>query len=160
MSQEPDRPDWDEILLAAFERAGERQFAMVERFRLADGTRYRWSLADARITWSRDGAEFLSGRITMIGSVSASDGSFLWSWANPTLPQPALGEIDRVRRYGEANGFPLLMWESFHNHGEMVNAARQVSAAVLDAEGLWTDTKGDIQLHFLIHELTPLDRAE
>ncbi|TDO50501.1 hypothetical protein EV651_120189 [Kribbella sp. VKM Ac-2571] len=29
-----------------------------------------------------------------------------------------------------------------------------VSAAVPDAVGLWTDQAGDIQLHFLLHDLS------
>jgi hypothetical protein len=35
-----------------------------------------------------------------------------------------------------------------------VKEARVVSAAVLDADGLWTDQSGDVQLHFLLHDLS------
>lgn len=156
MSQEHDHSAWDEVVLAARDQSAERQFAMIERFKLADGTEYSRSLEDARISWSRGGVPFAAGRLTMLGSVSASEESWLWSWANSSLPAPVLGEIDRVRRYGEANGFHLLAWESFHYHVDLVSEVRMVAAAVLDAEGMWTDTSGDLQLHFLIHDLTLL----
>jgi hypothetical protein len=157
MSWEHNHSGWEAKALAAHERGAEKQFAMIERFKLADDTTYQWSMDDARITWSRDGVPFVSGRLTMLGSVSASEGNWLWSWANPSLPAAVLGDVDKVRRYGEANGFHLLAWEVFHSHLEFVSEVRAVAASVLDAEGLWTDTSGDLQLHFVIHDMTRLE---
>ncbi len=159
MSQEHDHSAWEAIVRAARERAGARQSSMVERFGLAGDVQFYWSMDDARITWSRSGEAFLSGRITMIGSVSLPRQTWLWSWANDSLPALVLGEIDQVRRYGEANDFPVLPWKGFNYHPELVAEARFVAASVLDAEGLWTDTVDDVQLHFLIHDLTLLDAA-
>jgi hypothetical protein len=157
MLQNHDHSDWEAIVLAARERATARQASMVERFALAGDVQYDWSLDEARITWSRGGTGFLSGRITMIGSVSVPQQTWLWSWANPSLPVLALGDVDQVRRYGEANDFPVLPWESFNYHPDLVTEARVVAAWVLDAEGLWSDDLGDVQLHFLIHDLTRPD---
>jgi hypothetical protein len=53
-----------------------------------------------------------------------------------------LGEVDQVRRYGEANDFPVLPWKSFNYHPDLVAEARVVAASVLDAEGLWFDDLG------------------
>ena len=157
MSQIHDHSEWEAVVLAARERAGARQASMVERFGLAGDVQYHWSLDDARITWSRGGTAFVSGRITMIGSVSLPRQTFLWSWANPSLPALVLGDIDQVRDYGEANDFPVLPWKGFNYHPELVAEARVVAASVLDAEGLWTDTVDDVQLHFLVHDLTLLE---
>ncbi|MGW6198715.1 hypothetical protein ACWF0M_21385 [Kribbella sp. NPDC055110] len=44
-----------------------------------------------------------------------------------------------------------------HDHADweaVVQEARAVSAAVPDADGLWTDQADDIQLHFLLHDLS------
>ena len=153
MSQNHDHSGWEAIVLAARERAGARQASMAKRFGLAGDVQYDWSLDEARITWSRGGTAFLSGRVTMIGSVSVPQQTWLWSWANPSLPVLALGEVDQVRRYGEANDFPVLPWKSFSSHPDLVAEARVVAAWVLDAEGLWFDDLGDVQLHFLIHDL-------
>ncbi|MGW2351996.1 DUF6882 domain-containing protein [Actinacidiphila glaucinigra] len=141
--------------MALRERARTRQALMVERFGLSGDVRYDWTLDDARIAWSRGGEVFLTGRITMIGSVSLTQGTWLWSWANDSLPQAAVGDMDRVRRFGEANGFPVLPCPGFDTHPGLVAEARLVAASVLDAEGLWADTVGDTQVHFLLHDLTP-----
>jgi Family of unknown function (DUF6882) len=159
MSQNHEHSDWEAIVLAARERASARQASMAERFGLAGDARYHWSMDEARITWSRGGTAFLSGQITMIGSVSVPQQTWLWSWANPSLPALVLGKVDQVRRYGEANDFPVLPWKSFNYHPDLVTEARVVAASVLDAEGLWFDDLGDVQLHFLVHDLTLLDTA-
>ena len=93
----------------------------------------------------------------MIGSVSLPRQTWLWSWANDSLPPQVLGEIDRVRRYGEAHNFPVLPWPGFKYHPDLVAEARIVSAAVLEADGLWTETTDDLQLHFVLHDLTLVD---
>ncbi|MFB7905954.1 DUF6882 domain-containing protein [Kitasatospora sp. NPDC056076] len=150
-----DHSDWEEVVLAARERARARQALMVDRFGPSGDVQYHWSLDDARITWSRAGKVFLAGRLTMIGSVSLAQQSWLWSWANDSLPRAVLGDIERVRRYGEENDFPVLPWPGFDNRPELVAEARMVAASVLDADGLWAESTDDGQLHFLVHDLAP-----
>ncbi|MGX1267521.1 DUF6882 domain-containing protein [Streptomyces phaeoluteigriseus] len=148
-----DHLDWEAVVLAARERARSRQARMVERFGLSGDVQYRWSMDDAQITWSRDAEVFLTGRLTMIGSVSLTQQTWLWSWANESLPHAVLGDIERVRQYGEENDFPVLPWPGFNHDPELVAEARMVAASVLDAEGLWAESTDDVQLHFLVHDL-------
>ncbi|MEU1224874.1 DUF6882 domain-containing protein [Streptomyces sp. NPDC005828] len=150
-----DHSDWEEVVRAARERARSRQALMIERHGLSGDVQYHWSMDDARITWSRNGTEFLTGRITMIGSVSLSRETWLWSWADDSLPPAVLGDVDQVRAFGEANGFPVLPWPGFEYDPALVAEARMVAASVLDAEGLWADSTDDVQLHFTIHDLKP-----
>lgn len=126
---------------------------MVERFGLSGDVQYDWSMDDALITWSRDGKVFLTGRLTMIGSVSVARQTWLWSWANESLPPAAVGDMERVRQFGEENGYPVLPWPDFTYDPELVAEARMVAASVLDAEGLWAESTNDVQLHFMVHDL-------
>ncbi|CAM5428347.1 Immunity protein 35 domain-containing protein OS=Streptomyces lavendulae subsp. lavendulae OX=58340 GN=SLAV_00430 PE=4 SV=1 [Streptomyces lavendulae subsp. lavendulae] len=89
----------------------------------------------------------------MIGSVSVSQQTWLWSWANESLPHAALGDMERVRQFGEENDYPVLPWPDFTYDPELVAEARMVAASVLDAEGLWAESMDDVQLHFMIHDL-------
>ncbi|WP_432103189.1 DUF6882 domain-containing protein [Streptomyces sp. bgisy091] len=148
-----DHSGWESVVSAARERARSRQALMIERFGLSGDVRYDWSTDDARITWSREGKVFLSGRITLLGSVSTAQQTWLWSWANESLPHAALGDIERVRRFGEENDYPVLPWPGFTSDPELVAEARMVAAAVLDADGLWADSTDDVQLYFTLHDL-------
>ncbi|MGW2595306.1 DUF6882 domain-containing protein [Streptomyces sp. NPDC001515] len=154
-----DHSDWDEVVRAARERARSRQALMVERYGLSGDVQYDWSLDDARITWSRDGRTFLTGRLTMIGSVSLAERSWLWAWANDSLPPAVLGDIERVRVFGETHGYPVLPWRGFAHDAGLVAEARMVAASVLDADGLWADQVDDMQLHFAIHGLETVAEA-
>ncbi|BAU82106.1 hypothetical protein SLA_1163 [Streptomyces laurentii] len=154
-----DHADWEEVVSSARERARSRQALMVERHGLSGDVQYHWSLDDARMTWSRGGEPFLTGRLTMIGSVSLSQRTWLWSWANESLPSAALGDIARVRRFGEAHDFPVLPWPGFGYLPELVAEARMVAASVLDADGLWSESTDDGEPHFLLHDLKPVTDA-
>ncbi|MEU9946435.1 DUF6882 domain-containing protein [Streptomyces lavendulae] len=66
----------------ARERARIRQALMIDCCGLSGDMQYDWLLNDAQITWSREGRQFLTGRLAMTGSVSLAQQSWLWSWAN------------------------------------------------------------------------------
>lgn len=147
---EHDHSAWETVVQAATEQAASRQQALIER--LGEDAQYNWDLERATINWSRGGRVYCSARITLIGTVSG--GTWLWSWANDSLPDAAMAGADKIREYGVLHGFPVLPWESFRHHPELLKEARVVSAAVLDAAGLWADQAGDVQLHFLLHDLS------
>jgi hypothetical protein len=129
-----DHSGWEEVVLAARERARTRQALMVERFGLSGDMRYHWSMTTHR-------------------SHGRAMSRWLWSWANESLLRAVLGDIDRVRQFGEANDYPVLPWPGFNHHPELVAEARMAAASVLDADGLWVESTDDVQLHFLIHDL-------
>lgn len=149
---EHDHSDWERVVQDATTQVAARQQRLIER--LGDDAQYHWDLEQAVITWSRAGTAFCTARLTLIGTVSLTESSWLWSWANDSLPAAAIGDMPKVRQYGEAHGYPVLPWPSFEHHPDLVKEARVVSAAVLDATALWTDQSGDVQLHFLLHDLS------
>ena len=144
---------WESVALAALGRVQQRQAATIEQYGLSDDAQYFWSMDDATITWSRGGREFLRGRITMIASVNTDRGTWLWSWANGSLPETVLGDIDLVRRYGVEHNYPLLAWPGFRADQKPVAQARTMAADLLDAELLWRDVADDVEVHFAVHDL-------
>ena len=152
----PDHDQWVAVAHAAADRVRERQDRMIATYSLTSGdVQYQWSTDEATISWSRAGREFLRARITAIGSVDAVKQTWLWSWANESVPAPALGNITDVRRYGEQHNFPLLVWPSFRSDQEPVSQATMVAVDVLRADGLWRDVAGDLEIVFAVHELQP-----
>jgi hypothetical protein len=147
-----DHSDWERVVHDAYERAADRQQQLIKR--LGDDAQYHWDLDQAEITWSRAGHTFCTARITLIGTVSLTESTWLWSWANDSLSPTAIGDMHHVREYGEKHDYPVLPWPSFKHHPDLVKEARVVSAAVLNATGLWTDQSGDLELHFLLHDLS------
>ena len=148
---------WESVVLDARSRVQQRQARTIEQYGLSGDVQYFWSMDDASITFSRDGQEFLRGRITMIASVNTGLGTWLWSWANDSLPQAVLGEVDRVRRYGVEHNFPLLVWPDFRADDRPVQQARIVATDVLSADLLWRSRWGDdLEVHFAVNDLRQL----
>ncbi|WP_212816896.1 DUF6882 domain-containing protein [Polymorphospora rubra] len=151
-----DHERWESVVSTTRDSVGQRQAAMVSDHGLSGDVQYHWSMDDASIVWSRGGRDFVHGRITMLGSVDHVRQTWLWSWANDSLPQAVLGGINAVRQYGEEHVFPLLVWPSFRAEQTPVTQARVVAAGVLGAEGLWFEPGDEVDLHFAIHDLRRL----
>jgi hypothetical protein len=148
-----DHDMWESLALSALARAEQQSDRLVADYGLGGDVQYHWSLDDARIVWSRAGREFLRARITMIATVNTVQRTWLWAWANRTMPPSVLGDIDSVRRYGVEHHFPLLARAGFQADPKPVNQARVVAGYLLGADGLWRDLSGDMEIHFAFHDL-------
>lgn len=144
---------WESVVQDARGRVQRRQARTIERYGLSGDVQYFYSLDDGTITWSRGGREFLRGRITMIASVNTGLGTWLWAWANESLPHAVLGDVDRIHRYGVEHSFPLLVWPDFRADEKPVGQARIVAADLLEADLLWRSRSGDLEVHLAVHDL-------
>lgn len=151
--QTHDHARWEAVVAAARTRLSARQQDAAERFGLAGDVQYFWSMEDATMTFTRAGSAFATARLTMIGGVSHEHQTWLWSWANDGLDPLIVGDMHRVREYGEANDFPVLPWKGFKYHPELVLEARAVAAAVLGAEFVFTDRAEGYEYHFMLHDM-------
>lgn len=141
--------DWGAWSRDAVRLMGKRNEAFIERFGLS-GQPYRWDLETGRIAFALQKYIVVADLCT-VGSVSAAEGTFVWSWANEAIPQRAKERLDDVRRFGETYGLDLLTraeWNGGRAEGLEMLA---VAGRILDADGTWTDAQGDITLFFTLH---------
>ena len=113
---------------------------------------YHWSLDDAQLVFPSDSDEVVAD-ICVVGSVSVSEGTFLWAWANEVIPPHARRGLERVREFGETNALELLTkpeWPGGQPEGLEMAA---VAARILDAEGVWVAATGDVMLYFVLSDL-------
>ncbi|NUT35407.1 MAG: hypothetical protein HOV79_20325 [Hamadaea sp.] len=155
-----DHDAWESAALDALGRVQKRQAQMIENYDLRGDVQYHWSVDDGVIVWSRGGTAFLRGRLTLVATVNTVHQTWLWSWANDSLPDAVLGDVARVRQHGEDHAYPLLTWRSFRADQKPVAQARMVAADVLDAEGLWFDRVDDLEFHFVLHDLRRVGPGE
>jgi hypothetical protein len=113
------------------------------------GRHYHWSLDDAALVFPSESGDVVAD-ICVIGSVSLSDGTFLWAWANATIPAHARRGLERVREFGESNGLGLLVeaeWPGGRPEGLEMAA---IAGRVLDANGVWIAPGEDVTLFFAL----------
>lgn len=79
-----------------------------KRFEAQYGRHERWDWDDASstLTFSDGGVPKLRIRVSIVGTTEGD--SWEWSWANRNVPDSNKRDIEKVRDFGEANGYEKL----------------------------------------------------
>lgn len=93
-----------------------------------DTARLRFVLADGR-TWE------LPGQI--IGSWSSHEGTFMWGWANSSVPEIARSAVAQVREYGAAVRIAALTTETFSCSQQLAVRVALLAAQQMNALGVY-----------------------
>lgn len=145
----PEDGDWAAWSQASVAQLQARCDALLKRNHIARNAQYRWDLESATARFrSRKGP--VTFGLQCVGSVF--DGTFLWAWANASIPAVSTERLSEVQAFGQANGLGLLTEREFDgDHGAAVEMLA-VSGRVLDAQGFWIDSSDDTSLYFLLFQ--------
>lgn len=121
-----------------------------------EGARYEWDLEQATLTFPKHG---VTARLAVVGTVSPKAGTFLWSWANPSIAEKAKNRMEEVHRFGLANNLPHLVQSSFPGGHPEALEMLAVAARVLDAEGGWIDEVDEMLIYFVLFDITTRGRG-
>ena len=141
-------PDWSAWSQEAVRLMQERNSTWIRSYGL-EGCRYQWSLDDAQLVFRSESDEVVSD-ICVIGSVSRSEGTFCWAWANEVIPSCARRDLARVRKFGRVRALKLLsvpQWPGGRLEGLEMAA---VAGRILDADGIWVEEAGDVTMFFAL----------
>jgi len=144
----PDSRDWGAWSAEAVAMMSTRNRAWVERYALA-GAQYVFDLKTATITFEGTSTRVVAD-LCLVGTASKAEGSYLWAWANETIPVEAKRGIEKVRAFGLVHDLGML------TEPEMVGGrtegleALAIAGRVLDADGAWVDEGGDLTLFFAL----------
>jgi hypothetical protein len=98
--------------------------------------RWDWDDAAVTLTFSDPVLPTLRIDVSVVGTTEGS--SWQWSWANRNLEAQEKRDIDKVREFGEANGFEKLI-SGFLDADEYTGwEMTAVAAHVLDAPGAYS----------------------
>jgi len=140
--------DWSAWSQEAVRLMQERNRIWVQSYGL-EGHPYQWRLDEAQLMFPCECDEVVCD-ICVIGSVSQSEGTFCWAWANEAIPSCAQHDLTRVRAFGEVSALALLTrpeWPGARPEGLEMAA---VAGRILDADGIWIEETGDVTLFFAL----------
>ena len=142
--------DWSRWSRDAVELMETRNREWARSFGLS-GDAFVWDLDSATLVFpaTSDRGE-VTADVRLAGTTSSCEGTFLWSWANKTLPPPCREGMERVRAFGAEHDLPLLTdpeWPGGRAEGLEMLA---VAARILDAQGVFIDEAGDLTMLFVI----------
>jgi hypothetical protein len=140
--------DWAQWSRQAVAQMKAQNRAWLQRFAL-QGAPYHWDLETAALTFAR-ASDRVVADICVIGTVSHADTTFLWAWANDTIPPIARRGLELVREFGETHDLPLLItpeWSGGRAEGlEMLAVAGRIQSA----SGGFVDEADDLTLLFTL----------
>jgi hypothetical protein len=113
------------------------------------GAPYRWDLGTAELIFVRAGDHVVAD-ICAIGTVSEAEGTFLWAWANETIPPAAMRGLELVRAFGDEHDLPLLItpeWPGSLADGKEMLA---IAGRIQGAKGVFLDGDQGVTLLFTL----------
>lgn len=141
---------WESLVAGARAMMAQRQPATFQRFGLNYGIRYEWNLDRGEMVFSRKGMPVVTAKLHYLGTFSPSEGTWLWGWANETIPPAATTRLGEIRRYGEEQGFSKLTTPEWVPEGNDCHDVMIASAGILGAEAFFHDHYADLGLFFVL----------
>lgn len=108
-----------------------------EKFRISSWPRWDYDFDRGTLTFSRDGEPKVVALIQVVGTTSVSGGTWLWAWANQSLPTRVIEGSERVRQFGEHEHLTEITQKSWPDNDYLGWAMTAVAAKVLGAKGAY-----------------------
>ena len=144
---------WEDLLQSCRVELAVKQDALGERFDLWRYARWDWDQDRAEIVFSNEGMGAVVAKIAFVGSLSTRSDTWLWSWANDSLSAAIVGDMAKVRDYGEALNRPHLevaKWPAEQTDGWGVTA---IAAHLLNAEGAYRTPTDNGFIYMLLSDV-------
>jgi hypothetical protein len=148
---------WYELVAAARTEMVERQMVTFAEFGLNFSMQYEWNLERADIVFSRGGVPTVRANLLFLASAVNPDGTWLWGWANDTIPAVATTRPVEIRRYGEAEGFAKLTESEWQPRLADCSDVMAIAAYLLDAPAFFLDRTQNLAMYFVLDGFERVD---
>ena len=133
-----------------------RQPATYAQFGLDYSMQYHWDTERAEMQFSNKGVPVASAALQFVGSIAGRPPTWLWGWANDSIPSAATARLAEVRQYGAEQGFDKLTQPEWVPEGDDGHDVMIVSACILGAPAFFHDHAGGASLYFVLDRFQPL----
>jgi hypothetical protein len=106
-----------------------------QEFHISSWPRWDYEFERGTLTFSQDGVPKVFASIHVIGTTSISGATWMWGWANESLPPNVAKAVARVRAFGEAESIAELKEAELPDDEYLGWGMTAVAAKVLGAKG-------------------------
>lgn len=143
--------DWGAWSQEAVRLMQEHNAAWQKRFGLSDGCPFQWDINTTTIRFDHEAGQVVAS-VCVVGTTSSREGTFLWSWANESIPITARGRLDMVQEFGARHQLSVLTTPEFPAGRAEALEMLAVAARILDAEGVFIHPAGDLTFYFALSD--------
>jgi hypothetical protein len=141
----PEMPkaEYDQLVTEAMSYLNERQDSLDSEYGLEKLRRPAWDQRTGELTFTDSAGGKVVAKIQMVGSLSKTQGTWMWAWANPTVRGPVKSGAETVRRYGQQYRISRLTAREWPAKTKEAWQMTAVSARVLNARGAYRTEDAD-----------------
>lgn len=152
MSAEQPTTDWSAWSREAVEAMMARNAEWPRQFGLPSAPAFRWDLDTSTVVL--EGAlHRVLATVCLVGTSSDSEGTFVWSWANPAIPPHHGQALEPVHDFGRENQLALLTTANIQGGRPEATECLCIAGRLQRAVGTLVDQQGDVTLYFTILHL-------
>jgi hypothetical protein len=108
-----------------------------KEFHVSSWPHWDYDLERGTLTFSENGVPKVLASIHVIGTTSVSGGTWMWSWANESLPPNVTKQVANVREFGLAENIPELTEAERPDDEYLGWGLTAVAAKLLGAKGAY-----------------------
>ena len=108
-----------------------------QEFHISSWPRWDYEFERGTLTFSQDGVPKVLTPIHVIGTTSVSGETWMWGWANESLPATVVEAVAKVRAFGEAENIAELKEAELPDDEYLGWGITAVAAKVLGAKGAY-----------------------
>lgn len=127
-------------------------------FRIGDWEHWDYDLDEAKLVFSGPGKERVAARIQVVGSTSGESDTWMWAWANGSLPSCVTRFARQVREFGGREQLAELTTAVLPDSEELGWALTAAAAKIAGAKGGYRCPTGDGYLYLVYEGLDFSDR--
>jgi len=143
---------WEDLLENAIAYLREQQGALKADFEIGRWQRYDYRQDDATLVFSTDGVVHVIADMSIVGTLSSSSGTWLWSWDNDSIESQARQRIDEIRTFGEEHGFSKLTSAKWPGDAHDAWEMTAVASYLLKSEGAYR-SPGDVATYMILRNV-------
>ena len=132
-----DDREFQKLAISSCEYLTGRRDALAREFRIGSYKHYQWCQGTGELIFSDAGVPIVVARIQFVGSVSRRAGTWMWSWANPSIESAVKDRILEVKRFGESREAWQLVEPTFPACEADGWELTSISANLLQARGAY-----------------------
>jgi hypothetical protein len=107
------------------------------QFSIGSWEHWRYDAESGTLTFSEGGVPRVIATVQVVGTTSTKSHTWLWGWANQSVPPARTALLAEVRRFGEVESLSILIqpeWPDDEHHGWEMAA---ITAKIIGAKGAY-----------------------
>lgn len=154
-----DDRDWDELVRTSLAHAQDCARKLESQFGLSRYKRWTFSPDGPALLLARNGPAELAAKFQVAGSIEQGSGTWVWSWADPSIFAAFNDHVEQVRNYGQSRGFARLTegrWLATEAEGYEMAA---IANYLLQGNGVHAPPHPEGQAYFVLRDVRKLARS-